>query len=83
MENTFSPFARLANLIPEIEQEAIIAAVTKTYTQAHTQIDMETMFRVWNTYVSPGEPQDIGCRGCRANVVNKLRQIVTLWVDGN
>jgi len=83
MENTFSPFARLANLIPESERGAITTAVTKTYTHTHTQSDMETMFRVWNTYVSPGEPQDIGCRGCRANVVNKLRQVVTLWIDGN
>lgn len=83
MKNVQSPFARLANLIPEVEREAIIAAVTKTYTHTHTQEDMDTMFRVWNTYVSPDEPQDIGCRGCRSNVVNKLRQVVTLWMDGN
>lgn len=83
MENVQSPFTRLANLIPESEHEAIIAAVTKTYTHTHTQDDMYTMFRVWNTYVSPSEPQDMNCSGCRSNVVNKLRQVVTLWMDGN
>lgn len=83
MENTFSPFARLANLIPEVEREAITAAVTKTYSHTHTQSDMYTMFRVWNTYVTPGEPQDMNCPGCRSNVVNKLRQVVTIWMDGN
>jgi len=49
------------------------------YGQEPTQPDMDTLFRVWNTFVSPDEPQNIGCRACRMLVVGKLRNVVKLW----
>lgn len=78
-----NPFTSISDKIPETEREAVTAAVNRMYGLPPTQPDMETLFRVWNTYVSPAEPQDIGCRGCRTTVVGKLRNVVKLWENGN
>lgn len=83
MDNIQNPFARLSEMIPENERDSVKAAIIKTYRNQHTQSEMATIFRVWNTYVSPDEPQDMHCRGCRTKVVGKLRQVVKLWEDGN
>ena len=74
-----NPFEWLSSKIPESEREAIKLAVANTYRQTPSWEDMTTMFRVWNTYVSADEPQDINCRGCRTKVVGKLRNVVQLW----
>lgn len=78
-----NPFARLSDMIPLDEREAVVKAVTNTYRNTPTHEDMSTMFRVWNTYVSADEPQDMTCRGCRTRVVGKLREVVKLWSNGN
>lgn len=77
--NITNPFEYLSAKIPVEEREAIKQAVSKTYGHNHTQEDLETMFRVWNTYVTPDEPQDMNCSGCRIRVVGKLRNVVKLW----
>ena len=78
-----NPFTSISDKIPEEEREVIAAAVNRMYGQEPTQPDMETLFRVWNTYISPEEPQSIGCRGCRSTVVGKLRNVVKLWENAN
>jgi hypothetical protein len=78
-----NPFTSISDKIPDAEREAVTAAVNRMYGLPPTQPDMETLFRVWNTYVSPAEPQDIGCRGCRTTVVGKLRNVVKLWENAN
>lgn len=77
--NIINPFEYLSDKIPVEERDAIKAAVANTYRQQPSLEDMTTMFRVWNTYVSPDEPQDMNCRGCRTRVVGKLRNVVKLW----
>ena len=77
--NITNPIEYLSDKIPVEEREAIKQAVANTYRQQPTLEDMTTMFRVWNTYVTPDEPQDMNCRGCRTRVVGKLRNVVTLW----
>ena len=74
-----NPFTSISDRIPEEEREAVTAAVKRGWLQEATQADMETLFRVWNTYISPSEPQRIGCRGCRTTVVGTLRNVVKLW----
>jgi len=78
-----NPFTSISDKIPEEEREVVTAAVNRMYRASPTQPDMETLFRVWNTYISPTEPQNIGCRGCRTTVVGKLRNVVKLWEDAN
>lgn len=81
--NIQNPFEHLSQLIPENERDAVKSAILKTYRNQHTQSEMETIFRVWNTYVTPNEQQDINCRGSRSKVVGKLRNVIKLWEDGN
>jgi hypothetical protein len=78
-----NPFTSISDKIPEDEREAVTAAVNRMYGLPPTQPDMETLFRVWNTYINPEEPQSIGCRGCRSTVVGKLRNVVKLWENAN
>jgi len=78
-----NPFTSISDKIPGEERESVTAAVNRMYGREPTQPDMETLFRVWNTYISPEEPQNIGCRACRSTVVGKLRNVVKLWEDGN
>lgn len=77
-----NPFANIAAKIPESEQAAVIEAVNRTYGLTPAWQDIETLFRVWNTYITPDEPQNINCRGCRTTVVGKLRNVVKLWENG-
>lgn len=79
MNNITNPFEYLSAKIPENEREAVRTAVLSTYRNTPTLSEMETMFRVWNTYVSPDELQDMNCRGCRTKVIGKLREVVKLW----
>lgn len=81
MNNRPNPFQRISDMIPESEREAVTMAIARTYRNKPTQSEMETLFRVWNEYVSPDEKQDITCRGCRIYVVGKLREVVKLWHD--
>ena len=74
-----NPFTSISDKIPDAERTAVTAAVNRMYGQEPTQPDMDTLFRVWNTFVSPDEPQNIGCRACRMLVVGKLRNVVKLW----
>lgn len=76
-----NPFTSISDKIPEPERAAVTAAVNRMYGQEPTQPDMDTLFRVWNTYVSPDEQQNIGCRACRMLVVGKLRNVVKLWEE--
>ena len=79
-----NPFASIAEKIPDSEKPALIQAVNNTYrVLTPAWEDMELLFRIWNTYVSPGEPQDIGCGGCRTRGVGKLRNVVKMWTDGD
>lgn len=79
MKNT-NPFQHTADLIPAHERPALIQAVDRTYGALQiSQQDLELMFRVWNTYVSPLEPENINCKGCRTKVVGKLRNITPIW----
>ena len=78
-----NPFAHIAAKIPESEQAAVIEAVNRTYRLTPDWQDIETLFRVWNTYITPEEPQDMGCRGCRTRVIGRLRNVVQIWENGN
>lgn len=81
--NIQNPFTRLSEMIPENERDAVKTAILNTYRNTPTHEEMTTLFRVWNTYVTPDEPQDINCGGCRTKVVGKLRNVVKLWENGD
>lgn len=83
MNNRPNPFQRISDMIPTTEREIVKQAVVNTYRNNPTHAEMTTMFRIWNTYVSPDEPQDMNCRGCRTRVVGKLREVVKLWDNGD
>lgn len=78
-----NPFTSISDKIPKEERNAVTDAVNRMYGLPPTQSDMDTLFRVWNTYVSPEEKQNIGCRACRMLVVGKLRNVVKLWENAN
>lgn len=78
--NNPNPFQHLADLIPEQERADLIEAVNRTYLSPTLNWeDVKLIFRIWNNHVSPTEPQDMNCRGCRSKVIGKLRNVVELW----
>ncbi len=81
--NIQNPFARLSEMIPENERDAVKAAIINTYRNTPTQEEMTTIFRVWNTYITPDEPQDMYCPACRTKVVGKLRNAIKIWENGD
>ena len=83
MNNIQNPFEHLSSKIPENERDVVRSAIINTYRNTLTTEEMTTLFRVWNTYVTPDELQDMNCRGCRTKVIGKLREVVKLWANDN
>lgn len=67
-------------LVPEEERQKVADTVYKvSFRTSPNENDMRYLFSIWNSYLGRGHTEDINCRGCRANVVSKLRRMSMLW----
>lgn len=66
--------------IPEEVRPDVITAVERNQNQlSWNAIDLQFLFTVYNRYVTPAEPENINCGGCRSKVIGKMRQYVKAW----
>ena len=65
---------------PEVRPDCIIALERNAMRVQWDRHDLEFIFTVYNRYVAPaGEPEDMGCGGCRTKVIGKMRQYANIW----
>lgn len=67
--------------VPKKERQKVANTVYKvSHHTSPNENDLRYLFSIWNNHLSRGEVEDIGCSGCRAKVVSKLRFMSKLWL---
>ena len=83
MKSIVHPLFYCSRSIPEEVRPDVITAIDRNMgVIAWNRQDLEYIFQVYNRYVAPkGEPEDIGCGGCRTKVIGKMREFYRIWKE--